>query len=155
LTGVLVVAVAGAVAGFAAGTNVQTLHVRTDRGHTAILDLGAKGKTPGDVYLVSGNVFTPDGRRLIGRVRGTQTDIKLEKGTETVQAMLTYQFGAGNEIIIGGLGAYPLKSTGLVRGKPFVRAVLGGTGKYAGAKGTVTTTQLSNGDYDHVFKLTY
>jgi hypothetical protein len=155
LTAVLVAAIAGLVAGFATGSNNQTVHVRTDRGHTTILDLGSRGKSPGDVYLVSGNVFTADGRTAIGRVRGTQTDIRLEHGVETVQAMLTYQLGPGNELVVGGLGSYPLKSTGLIKGKAFVRAVIGGTGKYAGAKGTVTTKQLANGDYDQVFKLTY
>jgi hypothetical protein len=48
---------------------------------------------------------------------------------------------------------YPLGGAGLIRGKSFVRAVLGGTGKYAGARGTVTSKQIAPGRYDQVFRL--
>lgn len=82
-----------------------------------------------------------------------QTEIKLEHGVETVQGTLT--LGTGNEIVVGGLAEYPRGGTGLVKRKTFVRPVLGGTGKYAGAKGTVASKQLSGGCYDQVFRLTY
>jgi hypothetical protein len=91
---------------------------------------------------------------VIGRLRGTQTDIKIEHGMETVQGMLTYQFGDGSEIVIGGLAAYPLTGKNLLKGKTFVRPVLGGTGRYAGATGVVLSRKLSGGRYDQVFKLT-
>jgi hypothetical protein len=58
--------------------------------------------------------------------------------------------------VVGGLSANPVGVTGiLVRNKPFVRAVLGGTGKYSGATGTVTTTRLTGTRYLHVFRLSY
>jgi hypothetical protein len=156
LTALLMLVVAGVVAGFASGSNVQTVHIVTDKGSITTLDFPPKGESPGDINVVSANVMSADGRRVIGRVRGTQTEIKVDHGTETVQGMLTIELGAGNEIIIGGLGAYPLTApAGLVKRKSFVRAVLGGTGKYAGARGTDTSRQLAGGGYDHVFRLTY
>jgi hypothetical protein len=33
------------------------------------------------------------------------------------------------------------------------RAIIGGTGKYAGAKGTIVTTHLSDGTWMHVLNL--
>ena len=33
------------------------------------------------------------------------------------------------------------------------RAIIGGTGKYAGAKGTVFSTHLADGTWQHVFKV--
>ena len=69
--------------------------------------------------------------------------------------MLTFEFGTRNQIVVGGLRAYPLTGTGLITGKHYVRAVLGGTGRFAGAKGTLTSTRLSSGRYDQLFRLTY
>jgi hypothetical protein len=129
--------------------------VITAKSHTTTLDFPPLGKSPGDVYVFDATVVTANGRTEIGRLRGTQTDIKLEHGVETVQGTLTFELGTGNEIVVGGLADYPLSGTGLIKGKKFVRPVLGGTGKYAGAKGTLTSVQLSGGRYDQVFRLTY
>lgn len=158
LTAAAVIAAVWAVAGFASGASVQkvqTIHVITGTQHLKTLDFPPLGKSPGDVYVFDAPVLSPKTKRVIGRIRGTQTAVKLEHGVLTVQGMITYELGAGNEIIIGGLGSYPLTGVGLVRGKVFARAVLGGTGKYAGATGTVTSKQIAPGRYDQVFRLTY
>ncbi len=155
LVAILAVAV---VAGFASGSTGRgphVIHIQTIQPHTRTLDFAPKGKSPGDLYVIDARIVAPNGHTTIGRLRGTQTAIKLEHGFETVEGMLTYELGAGNEIVVGGLSAYPLRGTGLVRGKSFVRPVLGGSGKYAGATGTVTSKQLAGGRYDQVFQLTY
>lgn len=154
LTGAVVLA--GAVAGFASSSNLQTVHILTSKANPlTTLDFGPKGKSPGDEYVFSADVLSPKGHKVIGRIRGTQTSIKLERGFETVQGMITYELGTGNQLVVGGLGAYPLGGTGLTKGRKFVRPVLGGSGRYAGAHGEVTSKQLPNGMYDQVFKLTY
>ncbi len=155
MIGALVVVLAALSAGFASGSNVQTVHVMTAKPHIMTLDFPPRGKSPGDLYVFDATVMAANGQTVIGRLRGTQTDIKLEHGVETVQGTLTFELGTGNEIVVGGLGEYPLRGTGLLIGKTFVRPVLGGTGKYAGAKGTVTSEQLSGGRYDQVFRVTY
>ena len=159
LIAVALVAAVWVVAGFASGASVQqvqTVHVITGTQHLERLDFPPSGKSPGDEYVFDAPVLSPKTKRVIGRIYGTQTAIKLERGVLTVQGMLTYELGTGNEIVIGGLGSYPLTGApGLVRGKTFVRAVLGGTGKYAGATGTVTSKQIAPGRYDQVFRLTY
>jgi hypothetical protein len=155
LATVLVLVAAAAVANIASGSSVRTVHVITGAQHLETLDFPPKGKSPGDVYVFDAPVLAANGRTVIGRIRGTQTAIKKEHGLLTVQGMLTYELGSGNQIVIGGLSAYPLSGAGLVRGKSFVRAVLGGTGKYAGARGTVTSKQVAPGRYDQVFRLSY
>lgn len=156
LTLATVVVLAGAVAGFASSSDPQTVHVRTKSPQIKTLDFPPTGKSPGDVYVFSATLTSGNGKQVIGRLRGTQTDIRVEGGMETVQGMLTYELGRGNELVVGGLSAYPLKGTaGLLKGKVFVRPVLGGSGKYAGAHGQVFSKQLSGGRYDQVFKLTY
>jgi Dirigent-like protein len=153
--GAIVLALAGVAAGFASGSNVRVVHIMTARPHIETLDFPPKGKSPGDVYVFDATIISPSSQRVIGRLRGTQTDIKIEHGMETVQGMLTYQFGDGSEIVIGGLAAYPLTGKNLVKGQTFVRPVLGGTGRFAGASGVLYSRRLSGNRYDQVFKLTF
>jgi hypothetical protein len=149
------VVLTGAVTGFASSSGVQTVHIQTINPHTKTLDFPPVGKSPGDVYVFTATVVSANGRRVIGRLRGTQTDIKIEHGKETVQGTLTYELGTGNELVVGGISEYPRRGTGLLKGKTFVRPVLGGSGKYAGAHGEVYSKQLAAGRYDQVFQLTY
>jgi hypothetical protein len=156
--GTLVVASAaltGTPSSSAATAHPQSLHIQVTNDQPNTLDFPPVGKSPGDLYIVSGTILAPGKTTAIGRLRGTQTDIAIENGMETVSGLLTYEIGTGNELVIGGLATYPITGTGLTTGTPFVRPVLGGTGRYAGARGVATTTHLSNGLYDVVFKLTY
>jgi hypothetical protein len=158
---VLVVAVVVAGLGSASASNgssgrISTLRVITLKPHTETLDFPPRGKSPGDVYVFDATVVKTNGRTVIGSLRGTQTDIKIEHGMETVQGMLTYQLGSGSTIVVGGLSANPLNGSGfLVKSRTFTRAVLGGTGRYAGARGTVMTKRLSSTHYLQVFRLSY
>jgi hypothetical protein len=155
LTMLALAVVAGVVAGFASGDKITTLHVVTANEHITTLDNGPGGKSPGDQYVFDASVLSASGGKVLGRVRGTQTEVKLEHGVETVEGLLTFELGAGNEIVVGGLSAYPRTGTGLISSKRYVRAVLGGTGKYAGATGTVTSEQLPHAHYDQVFHLSF
>ena len=157
---VLVVVTTGAVVGFASASTssgqVSTVRVIEADPHTEKLDFPPKGQSPGDIYVFDAKILASNGRTVLGELRGTQTEIKTEHGMETVQGMLTYELGTGDDIVVGGLSANPVGVTGiLVKTKPFVRAVLGGTGKYSGATGTVTTTRLTSTRYLHVFRLSY
>jgi hypothetical protein len=162
----VLIAVVSAVtaASLASGSNgpahpsstTQTLHIRSSKPQPlTYLDFGPKGKSPGDLFVFAATLYSPDGRTVIGRVRGSQTGIKAEHGMETVQGMITYELGTGNQLVVGGLGEYPLKGTGLLKGRTFVRPVLGGSGKYSGATGEVLSKVLPGGGYDQTFKLSY
>jgi hypothetical protein len=149
------VALTGAVTGFASSSRTQTVHILTINPHTTTLDFPPTGKSPGDVYVFSATIVAANGRTVLGRLRGTQTDIRVEHGSETVQGLLTFELGSGNELVVGGLSAYSRKGSGLLKGKTYVRPVLGGSGKYAGARGQVFSKPLAGGRYDQVFQLTY
>ena len=136
------------------GSKVMTFQVLTVDPHTKTLDFPPLGKSPGDVYVFNATIVAMNGQTVIGRLRGTQTSIKLENGSETVQGLLTYEFGEGNEIVIGGLSANPLSGRSfLIQKKSFVRPVLGGSGRYFGAVGTVTTTYLGSNRYEQAFRV--
>lgn len=121
--------------------------------HQSTVDLGPEGKSGGDVYVFDGPLLDEDEKESIGNVYGTQTSIALDSDAETVQAMITYDFGGGDRITIGGVGQYPRGDAGLVEGQEFERPILGGTGRYAGADGTVTTVRRADGAYEHTFEI--
>jgi hypothetical protein len=49
---------------------------------------------------------------------------------------------------------FPLDGAGLVNEQEFTRPVIGGTGQYAGASGTLTTVRSADGDYSQTFRIT-
>lgn len=67
----------------------------------------------------------------------------------------TFVFGtdSGDRILIQGVGMYPTSGSTVKVASTLERAVIGGTGKYAGAAGTVMTTHLEDGTWQHVFSL--
>jgi hypothetical protein len=137
------------------GGGGETLSVvATAKGlHQSTVDLGPQGKSSGDVYVFDGPLLDSDEEESIGRVYGTQTSISMDSDSETVQAMITYDFRDGDRITVGGISEYPREDIGLVENQEFERPVLGGTGRYAGARGTLTSVRRSDGSYEHTFEL--
>lgn len=78
---------------------------------------------------------------------GTLLESRLTSGT--------FVFGAesSDRILIQGVGMYPTSGSTVKVASTLERAVIGGTGKYAGAAGTVMTTHLEDGTWQHVFSL--
>jgi hypothetical protein len=135
------------------GGGGTTLEVVSDSAPVETVDLGPNGKSSGDTYVFDGALFDADEGHRIGHAYGMQTSISVERDREVVQATITYTFDEGGSITIGGIGEYPLGDTGLIRTKPYERPILGGTGKYAGASGTVTTVRRADGRYEQTFHL--
>lgn len=152
---VVVVGAAIAVSAGCGGGGGETISiVAPAKGmHLSTVDLGPKGKSGGDVYVFDGPLLNSEEDETIGNVYGTQTSISLDSDSETVQAMITYDFGDGDRITVGGIGKYPRGDTGLVANQEFERPILGGTGSYGGADGTVTSVRRSDGSYEHTFEI--
>jgi hypothetical protein len=116
------------------------------------IDVGPAGKSPGDLYVVAADVMTRSGR-FVGRLRGTQVSIAIEDGAETVQAHLTFAFRDGSQISIDGIGQFPLDAKpGLLVDRPYRRPIVGGSGRYAGARGELVSVQRADGHYDQTFR---
>ena len=81
-----------------------------------------------------------------------------EDGTSVVKEQrsgsLRFQFNASDSLEVSGTSRYKPKKKEMEVGDPQVRVVTGGTGAYAGAKGTVTTVHNADGTYTHTFTLT-
>jgi len=73
-----------------------------------------------------------------------------KRKTEIRRTELTFDLPDG-QIVVQGTGPYAKGSWRLAVGKPVVRAIIGGTGAYAGARGEHTGTRQADGTYTHLF----
>lgn len=75
-------------------------------------------------------------------------------GLELRGSNLTFVFGQeADQIVIGGISLYPPANATLAPGARTVRPVLGGSGKYFGARGQVVSTNLGPNGWTHVFRI--
>ncbi len=87
---------------------------------------------------------------------GTLTTIAagLEGNRELRSANLVFVVnGDENQLVVGGLSAYPADGSTLAVGQKSTRPVLGGSGIYDGARGSVTSTNLGERGWRHVFRI--
>jgi len=61
-------------------------------------------------------------------------------------------FSDADEIVISCANIYPINQRIMQADVPQVRAIIGGTGKYKGISGQVTTTRKSDETYTHVLE---
>lgn len=119
------------------------------------LDLGIEGNSHGDLMAFD-SVFTND-KGMKGMLSGYITTIDIPNETETFEdrmVHMVFEFGGTNTIVVGGKSVYP-KTVGaeFTKLKPQIRAVIGGTGEYMGARGQLTTTRNEDGTYEHLIEL--
>src|SRR5215217_4292337 len=98
------------------GSGERTLRVVSTAPDLKTVDLPPRGKSPGDAYTFSALLLDRPERRPVGVLRGTQTSIRLEGGREVVEGLLTFRFGRGDDILVGGLSEFPTRGTGLLVG---------------------------------------
>ncbi len=134
--------------------DLETLHLVSDPKEEVfdVVDVGDRGRTAGDFYVFEGPMLDPDSEEVAGHVFGTQTSLSLDDDTDVVQALITYELGEGSQILVGGTAEYPAGGDGLVEGEEYVRPILGGTGDYAAADGSLTTVRQSDGSYEQTFE---
>ena len=136
----------------------ETFTVYEDAPKMSLLDLGAPGKSLGDVYHFSAPLHSERGGPVTGEVIGSKTLVKVatdaNPNLERRATLLFFSFvDRKDQIIAFGAADYSPSAPEFDAGQPVVRAVLGGTGKYMGARGQVTSTRNSDGSYTQVFAL--
>ena len=95
---------------------------------------------------------------MIGEVFGSKTLIKpatnAKPNLEQRATLLIFTFGnREDQIVVMGVPDYPGNAAEFNADQPVVRAILGGTGKYMGARGQLTSTRKKDGSYTQVFTL--
>jgi hypothetical protein len=115
--------------------STETLTVYQDAPTMAPLDLGPPGNSPGDVYYFFAPLHSSPGGPVTGEVFGSKTLKKVATGanpsSEQRATLLIFTFGnRDDQIVAMGVRDYPPNSAEFDAGRPHVRAILGGTGKY-------------------------
>jgi hypothetical protein len=136
----------------------ETLTVYEDAPTLKLLDLGPPGNSPGDVYHFFAPLHSTRGGPVTGEVFGSKTLIKMatdaNPNLETRATVLFFTFANRQDQIVA-LGArdYPPTAGEFDAGQSVVRAILGGIGKYMGARGQLASTRNADGSYTQVFTL--
>ena len=139
------------------GSDTTTFPLEQKAPRLVSQDFAPAGKSVGDVVSFAAPV-SRDGK-VVGLVIGALTTAILpDEGllAEEVEqriALLVFRLGPDDTISVLSDSVYPVDQREMKPGDPHVRAVVGGTGEYIGARGQVTTTRNSNGTYVHEFEL--
>jgi hypothetical protein len=136
----------------------ETLTVYEDAPALQPLDLGPPGNSPGDAYYFAAPLHSSPGGPVTGEVFGSKTLIKVAAdvipNSEKRATVLFFTFGdARDQIIALGAVDYPPTAAEFSPGQPVMRAILGGTGRYMGARGQLTSTRNADGSYTQLFTL--
>ncbi len=120
------------------------------------VDLGKDGASHGDMLAFDAVVKTAEGVK--GKLSGFVLTVDVpEKDHEVFQdrmVSMAFDLGGANTLVIGGKSVYPHQGElEMEKENPQIRAVIGGTGKYIGARGQVSTTREKDGGYTHRIEL--
>ena len=120
------------------------------------LDLRPPGNSPGDVYHFFAPLRSKPGGPVIREVFGSKTLSKVtteaNPDSEKRATLLFFTFtDRQDQIIALGVHDYSPTAAEFSAGKSVLRAILGGTGKYIGARSQLTSTRNADGTYTQVF----
>ena len=137
---------------------IYPLTIYQDAPKMKLLDLGEPGNSPGDVYHFFAPLHSSPGGPVIGEVFGSKTLVKLatdgNPNLEQRTTLLSFTFSDRQDQIIAlGVADYSPTAGEFNPSQPRARAILGGTGKYMGARGQLTSTRNADGSYTQVFTL--
>jgi hypothetical protein len=124
--------------------------------HQAVIPIAVNGSGIGAVrtYFIPMAVDgkSADGQYLTGTL--TTLDPAMPNGQELRLSNLTFVFGAEkNQMVVGGISFFPPAGATIAIGQSTIRPVIGGSGKYSGARGQVVSTNLGANGFTHVFKV--
>jgi hypothetical protein len=150
--------VVGASAACSDDTSKTSLTVFSDAPTINPVDVGPPGNSPGDAYYFSAPLRDQPGGAVTGQVYGTKTMVKppapANPNVEQRATMLFFVFGnSQDQIVAAGVPDYPPNASQFQANQPVLRAVVGGTGKYNGVGGQLTSTRNADGSYKQEFSL--
>src|SRR5262249_14543104 len=148
----------GACGAHSSNPSTETFTIYSDAPKMSLLDLGAPGNSLGDVCHFSSGLHSERGGPVTGELIGSKTLVKLPSDAnpnlERRATLMFFTFGGGKDQIIAfGAADYSPSTPEFGAGQTAIRPVLGGTGKYIGARGQLTSTRNSDGSYTQVFTL--
>ena len=139
-----------------AGSTWQTITFTQEKPSLTYLNLGDTIQDQGDGMAFEAVLKDTAGNN-VGEVLGWLITVDLMDGdsanpiykTDRMGTMV-FNLGDENEIIAQGGTSYNKGEQQMKNGLPQKRAIVGGTGKYKGIAGEVTTSRNEDGTYKHV-----
>lgn len=124
--------------------------------HQAVNPIAVSGSGIGTVRTffipIAVNGRSANDQYLAGTL--TTLDTAMPGGEELRTSNLTYVFGAEkDQMVVGGISLYPPAGATLAEGQTTIRPVIGGSGKYSGARGQVVSTNMGANGWTHVFRV--
>lgn len=118
------------------------------------VDIGKPGHTNGDMLTYEAALTTDDGRKVVldGYLMITDEATAADPDEDRFSHMVL-DFGNGTTLVAAGLSKYLPDQLEMVNKTPRLRAIIGGTGDYMGARGQVSTWRNEDGTYDHTIEL--
>jgi hypothetical protein len=119
------------------------------------MDLARSTETGSTSTLTCGSTWAgPSSAQLFG----VKTVVKADTGAQLgVEQRITQLFFISNDrqhqIVVAGVPDYPVNGAEFEADHPVVRAVLGGTGAFIGARGQLTSIRHPAGGYTQTFAL--
>ena len=115
-----------------------------------------EGASHGDLLAFDADVITNN--NIKGKLSGYLLTIFIpEENHENFQEkmlQMVFDFGEGNTIVVGGKSIYPnIDKSEIVENQPQLRAIIGGTGSFIGARGQISTKRNDDGTYEHFVEL--
>jgi opacity protein-like surface antigen len=134
----------------------QTFTIHQELPNLVHVDLGAKGVSHGDMLAFDAAVETDND--LQGKLSGFVLTVDIpEQDHEIFQdriVQMVFDLGDTNTLVIGGKSVYPSNyGHEMYENQPQIRAIIGGTGSFIGARGQATTTRNDDGTYEHYIQL--
>lgn len=141
-----------------AGNSVQaaeTFSILQDKPELTDIDLGEDGASHGDILAFEASFTAEDGAK--GIMNGFITTVDIPAGADEAFfdriADIVLDFGGIDTLVVGGKSVYGSGDGEMNVDAPQVRAVTGGTGRFIGASGQMTTTRRDAGHYEHKIEL--
>lgn len=139
------------------GANCR-LVVTQDAPYLESLDLGANGKTRGDILF--GEAVIRIGGRPAGQLDLMLTTVDvpnpLSAGRELFEdrfGTLIFRFSDQDTLVVSGSTILPAGERLIQADIPQIRAVTGGTGRFKFVRGEAVTTRRQDLSYEHAFEL--
>lgn len=153
LSGLACIAYTVLLAG-ASAQAAESFSILQDEPVLATIDLGGTGATLGDLMAFQATFTYEDGKK--GVISGMITTVDIPDGTDKFfdrAGNIVANFGGIDTLVVGGHSVYATGAGEMTVATPQVRAITGGTGRFIGASGQVTTTRLATGEYTHLIEL--
>ncbi len=133
----------------------QTFTITQGKPEIKHVDIGVTGMSVGDLFGFEAPFTTKDGK--MGRIYGIITIVSIPTGTNDpfIDRLSSgvLDFGKSDTLVVTGKTVYGAYHGEIKDNEPQLRAIIGGTGRFIGARGQISTTRNPSGSYEHEIQL--